>query len=142
MSRHTYTSDRSPTSEEALSSHSYCLTKGPHNVIMLSRKHSYYTQVQCQILVANIDECDFVCWTPKGIFIETISRDNCFIDKMVKKAKYFFCTYLLPELLTNKLKGELTWKKNFLIKSIIVMYWYANLQFCNLSSIATCNPKI
>uniref|UniRef100_A0A1X7SWP5 PHD-type domain-containing protein n=1 Tax=Amphimedon queenslandica TaxID=400682 RepID=A0A1X7SWP5_AMPQE len=73
-------------------------------VVMLSQKHSYYTQIQCQLLVADRETCDFVCWTPHGIFMEIIARDESYCEKIVNKSRSFFCKYLLPELLTHKFK--------------------------------------
>ena len=35
----------------------------------LSRTHEYYYQVQGQMGITNLSYCDFVCWTPKDIFI-------------------------------------------------------------------------
>lgn len=76
---------------------------------MLSRKHRYYTQVQGQLLVADLQFSDFVCWTTEGMFIETITMDSCFNKKLINKANSFFCKYLLPELITHHFKeGKLT----------------------------------
>lgn len=94
----------SPVSVAALTNHTYCLTKGMDGKVMLSRKHQYYSQVQCQLLVADLEICDFVCWTPKDIFVETIYKDQSYADRIVRKSQAFFCDYLLPELLTHKFK--------------------------------------
>uniref|UniRef100_A0A1X7UQB3 PHD-type domain-containing protein n=2 Tax=Amphimedon queenslandica TaxID=400682 RepID=A0A1X7UQB3_AMPQE len=79
--------DISPVSDKALSNRTYCLTKGVDHQVMLSRKHKYYTQIQCQLPVADIDTCDFVCWTYDGMFS-------------------FFCDYLLQELMTHHFKEQ------------------------------------
>lgn len=81
----------SPTSEEALQKKGYLLVRGPQGVVMLSRKHCYYTQIQCQLLVADRETCDFVCWTPHGIFMEKIARDESYCEKIVSKSRSFFC---------------------------------------------------
>ena len=80
--------------------------KNESNIVMLSRKHSYYSQVQGQLLVAREVSCDFVCWTTNSMFIENIEEDSNFQAKMIPKLEKFFRTYLLPELLTHHLKME------------------------------------
>lgn len=52
----------------------------PQNVKYLSSghlktTHRYYTQVQIQMHVSQIPNCDFVVWTPQGIYIEGIKYD-------------------------------------------------------------------
>lgn len=42
----------------------------------LKTSHKYYTQVQIQMHVTKIHRCDFVVWTPKGIFIQGIKYDR------------------------------------------------------------------
>ena len=74
--------------------------------VHLSTSHKYYYQIQGQIALCNVKFCDFVCWTPKGIFIERILRDNSFIDRIVPQLQLFFSRYLLPELLTHSLEPE------------------------------------
>ena len=68
--------------------------------LSLSKKHMYYSQVQHQLLISEEEACDFICWTPKGIFVENIVKDPDF-KQNIPKFKTFFCTYLLPELLTH-----------------------------------------
>lgn len=57
--------DISPVSDEALSNRTYCLTKGVDHQVMLSRKHKYYTQIQCQLLVADIVMTKFIVYVSK-----------------------------------------------------------------------------
>lgn len=40
----------------------------------LKPTHKYYTQVQMQMHVSEIHNCDFVVWTPNGIYIHTIQN--------------------------------------------------------------------
>lgn len=46
--------------------------KGEKNIIFvgLVQSHKYYTQVQGQLEVSGRDFCDFVVWTPNGLFIQ------------------------------------------------------------------------
>lgn len=75
--------------------------KNKSGKLLLSRSHTYYSQVQHQLLIAEEEVCDFVCWTPKGIFIETIDIDPDYREN-VPKCKKFFLQYILPELLTHR----------------------------------------
>ena len=95
--------NESPTSKSALSNNAYCL-KVVDQKIELSRKHDYYIQIQGQLLITEEKYCDFVCWTPKGIFVETIPSNTNFKDR-IPIFKNFFCSYILPELLTHKFKN-------------------------------------
>ena len=95
-----------PTSSKAISDKQYCL-QSTGDSVFLSRKHRYYTQVQGQLLVTGYQQCDFVCWTTEGIFVQSIEKDNTYIAAMVQKLRLFFSKYLLPELLTQNFKKEL-----------------------------------
>ena len=82
----------------------FCLTE-VDGQISLDHCHAYYYQVQTQIFVCDIEYCDFCVCTFSGdeestIHIERIYRNNKFWkDHCVPKAKVFFKTCLLPELL-------------------------------------------
>ena len=67
--------------------------------ITLKRGHNYYYQIQGQLHVTRKHWCDFVVWTPKGISIERIQRDDDFwCKKMELKLVRFYMKCLLPEL--------------------------------------------
>ena len=38
----------------------------------LKRNHAYFWQVQMQMAICNVKQCDFVVWSPKGIVVESI----------------------------------------------------------------------
>ena len=42
----------------------------------LSRSHRHYFQVQMQLFVTNKMYCDFVVWSPEGLFVERIYPDR------------------------------------------------------------------
>ncbi|XP_014679849.1 PREDICTED: uncharacterized protein LOC106819776 [Priapulus caudatus] len=66
--------------------------------LRLKRSHSYYYQVQCQLLMCNKKFCDFVVWTTRDFFCERIVIDSKFCHEMVEKSKNFFKSAVLPEL--------------------------------------------
>ena len=70
------------------------------NEINLNKKHIYFYQVQGQLHISKRNYCIFVLWTPKGIKIEKIERDDAFWDNNMKeKLIKFYYDCLLPELI-------------------------------------------
>ena len=90
----------------ALNDNKFCL-KMDNGELHLSHEHAYYYQVQTQMFVCNVNYCDFcVCTFPleeeeSSPNIERITRDDEFWKDCLIKAKTFFTTCLLPELLGN-----------------------------------------
>ena len=70
----------------------------------LKRGHKYYTQIQMQLHICQVKECDFVVWTPKWIFWTTISLDDEFIKSSVPVLAKFYQTHVVPELLTREIE--------------------------------------
>ena len=67
------------------------------NELRLKESHKFYYQVQGQLHITKFQWCDFVIWTPSGMYIERIRRDDDFwTDSMFPKLKYFFFNCLLP----------------------------------------------
>ena len=58
-----------------------------------------FDQVQCQLFCSNASYCDFVLWTNEDIHIERIYPDEEFWLVNVDRAKLFFDTSILVELL-------------------------------------------
>ena len=65
----------------------------------LDRSHNYYFQIQGQLAICNRPYCDFVCWTPCGMHVERISRDETFFGNMKLKLDTFFLKAILPKIL-------------------------------------------
>ena len=74
----------------------------PHeNNYKLNRAHEYFYQVQGQLAVVERDYCDFVIWTPNGIYNERIYPEPAFFFTISKQLDDFFIKIILPKLLTN-----------------------------------------
>lgn len=71
----------------------------------LIQSHKYYTQVQGQLFICEKEFCDFVVWTPRGMFIQRIYLDSAFTERLIKKLTTFYVEQLLPELMTHQLQG-------------------------------------
>lgn len=93
-----------PTCKEALADPSYCL-KVQSGRIHLTKSHKYYHQVQGQIALCNLEYCDFVVWTTKGIFVERIECEKSYSTEVIPMLSSFFEKYMLPELLTHSLES-------------------------------------
>lgn len=80
-----------------------CLKMDENNLPLLNRRHSYYTQVQGQMAIYGIDQCDFVLCTEKDIFVEHILFEKDFwLEKILPKLENFYHEHMLPKLLYLK----------------------------------------
>ncbi len=70
----------------------------------LIKSHKYYTQVQGQLEVCERNYCDFIVWTPNGLYIERIYKDVKFIERLFQKLTTIFVEQFLPEIMTRKLQ--------------------------------------
>ena len=60
--------------------------------------HPYYSQIQLQMYVSQMDMCDFMVWTKTSSIICRLRRDEPFLQETLPKAESFFMDHLLPEL--------------------------------------------
>lgn len=56
----------------------------------LHRNHAYYVQVQLQMHVTKVHTCDFVVWTLKGIYIESIAYDADLVAGYLIDLDFYF----------------------------------------------------
>lgn len=56
----------------------------------LQTSHKYYTQVQVQMHVTKIHTCDFVVWTPNGIYIEGIRYDADLVSNYLQQCDFYY----------------------------------------------------
>lgn len=67
--------------------------------LKLKTTHNFYYQVQGQLHITQRRNCFFVVWTPHGISIEKIDRDDDFWrEKMEAKLSQFYLKCILPEI--------------------------------------------
>lgn len=55
----------------------------------LIHSHKYYTQVQGQLEICRKTFCDFVVWTPNGLFTQRIYKDQHYVEKLLRKSHHF-----------------------------------------------------
>lgn len=56
----------------------------------LKLTHAYYWQIQGQLLISDLEWCDFVVYSQEDLFIQRFQRDNAVIKEIGEKADYFF----------------------------------------------------
>ena len=74
----------------------------------LSKTSLYYTQVQGQMAVANVNYCDFFVYTDKGHHLERITFDSVFWEEKEKLLSDFWINHLSQELIFGSLAGSVT----------------------------------
>lgn len=71
-----------------------------NGTIHLKRNHNYYYQVQGQLHITNRNKCFFIVWTPHGLEVEVIYKDEIFWKQnMELQLQTFFSKCLLPEMI-------------------------------------------
>ena len=89
---------------------STCLESTASGEIKLKSNHEYYYQVQAEMLVKHADAGYFCLRTASPInnlHVEEIPFDPMLMEETIEKAKVFFKSVVVPELLTGKLREEI-----------------------------------
>jgi hypothetical protein len=76
----------------------FMIMKNDNNKLTLKKTHSYYVQVQGQLMVTGTHFCDFVVLTKKELHIERIFPDHSFMNKLLMKLSKFYLNYAVPFL--------------------------------------------
>ncbi|KAL4083865.1 hypothetical protein QTP88_029181 [Uroleucon formosanum] len=75
--------------------------------LILKKNYNYYFQVQGQLHITQRNVCYIVVWTPKGISVDTIYRDDEFWNtKMETSLAEFYLDHLLPEIIDPKFSPD------------------------------------
>lgn len=69
--------------------------------LSLKKKHPYYAQIQGQLLCTGRKYCNFIVYTFKEIKVLYISKDENFIEEMLKGLIDFYNNYLEKEILNK-----------------------------------------
>ena len=68
------------------------------NKILLKTSHSYYCQIQLQLLVTEAEYCDFVLYSDIGkIYIQRMFKDKDLQYRIIEATKIFWRSVLIPE---------------------------------------------
>eukprot|EP00795_Rhopilema_esculentum_P011716 gene11716-84_t len=80
----------------------FCLDKS----FILKHNHRYYTQVQFQMYILEVQYSDFVIATDVNKKIIRVSYNHQFCTNLASLSKRFFFDNVLPEIITKKLYSE------------------------------------
>jgi hypothetical protein len=70
----------------------------------LKKNHPYYTQIQVQMFVYDVEACQFIVWTPSCTIICCIERDHLFLSQAWPTLVAFYKAHVAPEILTRRLE--------------------------------------
>ena len=74
---------------------------GLNGEVLLKQNHSYYYQIQTQLLVTGYDACDFFVWTKKDHSLTRVQANIELQNEIISKSKAFFSKILLRELVAK-----------------------------------------
>lgn len=90
------------TPEEGIESRKitfWSIDRKDKKITSINKKHIYFYQIQGQLHISKRKYCLFVVWTPHGMKMEKVERDESFWEKHMKeKLEKFYFDCLLPEL--------------------------------------------
>ncbi|XP_062611092.1 uncharacterized protein LOC134272932 [Saccostrea cucullata] len=96
--------------EAALSNNFFCILDENGN-LQLKRNHAYYYQVQGVMAISQRKWCHFIIWTNKGLEFEKILFDEeLWENEILPKLNSFYCSAVLPELFSDRVKRGLKLK--------------------------------
>ncbi|KAM4613259.1 uncharacterized protein ACJ7VT_011392 [Polymixia lowei] len=72
-----------------------------YGVLELKKTHSYYWQMQGEMMVTGTDWCDLVVFTDDDILVQRVYRNKAITKVMKEKLDNFFFSYHLPGLLSE-----------------------------------------
>ncbi|CAG9762710.1 unnamed protein product [Ceutorhynchus assimilis] len=74
------------------------------NGAQLKRSNQIYTQVQIQMYLTNISNCDLYIYSNKGSALVKVPRNEMFLRDVIIKLEAFYFKYYLPKLARNLLR--------------------------------------
>lgn len=84
---------------------SACVTKTESGELQLNAQHNYMFQIMGQMKVLDLDWCDFVVWTKKGISVERIRFNPDFwMYNMLSQLTLFYNSWFLAERFSDRVK--------------------------------------
>lgn len=76
--------------------------------LILKRTHSYYYQIQLQLLITEASFCDFMLYSKKGpSSIERIFPDTDFQERIVESTRLFWEKVFIPEYFFMRVPRDL-----------------------------------
>ena len=73
----------------------FCLSK-ENDLIRLKEHHSYYAQVQGQLMISGVQFCEFIVFTQRDLYVERVIPDIAFMQMLILKLATFFQVHGFP----------------------------------------------
>ena len=64
----------------------------------LRKDHAYFYQIQAQLLVTELEYCDFVLWMKQDYYIKRVEVNDTVREEIIQTSFVFFRKAILPEL--------------------------------------------
>ena len=64
----------------------------------VTEKCDYYPQIQGQLGIYGLDECDLIIYTKLGIQIVKVTFNEQYYKTMIEKLDYFYIEFVLPKI--------------------------------------------
>uniref|UniRef100_UPI00358F650E uncharacterized protein n=1 Tax=Myxine glutinosa TaxID=7769 RepID=UPI00358F650E len=100
----------------------------------LEEEHQYYTQVQLEIYVHNVQACDFVVYVKDSLLHQTIVRNDMFLSKILPMLEGFWKRHITHELLTRCVEHA-----NARVKRDERIYCYCRKKWDGVSVLVGCD---
>jgi len=81
---------RFQTIEDACKDNSFCCFLDDDNNVQLKRSHKYFTKIQRQMAICQVQKCELVVYTTKDMNNIEISYDSSFWEDLLHKLNFFF----------------------------------------------------
>ena len=72
-----------------------------NEILMINKKHKYFTQCQIQMAVTGYQHCYFMVWTPHGHFLQQISFDEDHCKVLMSKFKTYYNDFYLNSIYSH-----------------------------------------
>lgn len=96
-----------PEDGVAVKNYDYCCVMDDENRLTLKSNHNYMYQIMGGMALYEVEWCDFVIWTRKGINVQRIPFNKDLWSEMLPKLEKFYLTGMIPELFSNRVKAGL-----------------------------------
>ena len=92
---------RNSSLADLLNDQPFYVQQNKNGEFLLKKDHrfGYYTQVQMAMGLSQVNYCDFVVFTFKGMVITRVEFDNEYFERLILKLNEFYKNFMLPGIL-------------------------------------------
>lgn len=97
---------RDKSLQEEIDSGNFYIIKDEEGIYKLKKNHQYFYQVQLEMYVCSMENCDFMVWTPNEFIIINVPFDLEFMKIQIAICDKFWKDAILRELLLRTLESS------------------------------------